>query len=228
MKLSRSPRHDSSRSEMLALCIVLELHPDVSYERPVPQHGVRAPDWLLHFPDGQDVALEVTSKQTDWRYEDWDVNGQIVRVGCRTKGWTTGDTADLRRTLDRKMKHKAERGQLQSVPAAEKWLAIQLDDGAGSELESLFQPVPHIAIDAVTLKRTSAYSVATMPGFGDIIESARRFGYDEVWAFTQTVLADGRTMVLRLLVAQHRWECFHMLAKSWFEGGGIARQLERL
>ena len=124
MSILRTPHHDSSRSEMVALCMVLELHPDASYERPVPQHRVRSPDWLLRLPDGRDVALEVTSKRTDWRYEDWDVNGQIVRVGCRTKGWTTGDTADLRRTLERKMRHKAERGQLRSVSAAEKWLAI--------------------------------------------------------------------------------------------------------
>ena len=220
------PRHDSSRSEMLALCIVLELHLDASYERPVPQRRVRTPDWLLSLPDGRDVALEVTTKMTAWTYEDWDEDdGTTILVGSRTKDWTTGDTEDLRKTLYRKMKDKAERGQLQGV-LAERWLAIQLDDDAGSELESLFEPVPRITIDVATRKAVDAYSLAVMPDFCDIIEQARVFGYDEVWAFTQAVRADGRTMVLRLVASQHRWECFHMLAKSWFEGGGIARQLE--
>ena len=55
-----------------------------------------------------------------------------------------------------------------------------LDDNAGSELESLFQPVPRITIDAVSREVTSAYSLALMPGFGDIMEQARGFGYLEV------------------------------------------------
>ena len=168
------PRHDSSRSEMLALCMVLELPPDASYEPPVPQHRVRTPDWLLRLPDGRDVALEVTSKKTALNYEDWDAgDGTTILVGSRTKNWTTGDTRDLRRTLYRKMKDKAERGQLRGV-LAERWLAIQLDDDAGSELESLFQPVPRIAIDVATRKAVDAYSFAVIPDFGDIMEQAGR------------------------------------------------------
>ena len=221
------PRHDSSRSEMLALCIALELHPEASYTWLVPARKRRTPDWLMHLSDGRDIALEVTSKRTDWSYEDWDMDGTAIRVGSRHKGWTSGDSADLRRTLARKMKDKAERGQLQAVTVDERWLFIQLDDDAGSELESLFEPVPRIVIDAVTLETVDAYSVATMPDFGDVMESAREFGYDEVWAFTQTVRGDGHTMVLRLRASQQRWECFHMLARSWFEGGGISRKWER-
>ena len=125
------------------------------------------------------------------------------------------------------MKDKAERGQLRGV-LGDRWLAIQLDDDAGSELESLFQPAPRITIDVATRRTVDAYSLAVMPDFSDIMEQARAFGYDEVWAFAQTMRADGRTMVLRLLASRRRWECFHMLAKSWFEGGGIARQLERV
>ena len=60
-----------------------------------------------------------------------------------------------------------------------------------------------------------AYSLAVMPDFSDIMEQARAFGYDEVWAFTQAVRADGRTMVLRLVASQHRWECFHMFALGY-------------
>ena len=226
MSSHRPPRHDSSRSEMLALCIALELHPEASYTWLVPTSGRRTPDWLMHLPDGRDIALEVTSKMTDWSYEDWDMDGTTIRVGSWHKGWTSGDSADLRRTFERKMKDKAERGQLQAVTADERWLFIQLDDDARSELESLFEPVPRIVIDAATRETVDAYSVAAMPDFGDIIESAREFGYDEVWAITQTVRGDGRTMVLRLLASRQRWECFHMLARSWFEGGGISRKWE--
>ena len=180
----------------------------------------------MHLPDGLDIALEVTSKKTDWSYEDWNIDGTTIRVGSRHKGWTSGDSADLRRTLERKMKDKAERGQLRAVTADERWLCIQLDDDAGSELESLFEPVPRIVVDATTRKIVDSYSVATMPDFGDVMESARGFGYDEVWALTQTVRGDGHTMVLRLFASQQRWECFHMIARSWFDGGGISRKWE--
>ena len=91
--------HDTNRAEILALCMALELHPEASYERPQPAHGRRTPDWLLHMPNGRLVAMEVTSK---WTYENWKMStGITTRVGLRSKGWKTGDTQDLRRTLHR-------------------------------------------------------------------------------------------------------------------------------
>ena len=209
---------------MLALCIVLELHPDAAHESLELQHHVRTPDWLVHLADGRDVALEVTSKQTDWHYEDWDVGDTSLRVGVRSKSWRSGDSSDLRSTLGRKMKDKAERGQLQAATADERWLCIQLDDDAGSELETLFEPVETMVLDAATGETIDAHSVAVMPDFDDVMAKAREFGYDEVWAITQSVRSDGHTMVLRLFAHKGRWACFHMVASSWFEGGGISRQ----
>ena len=213
--------HVTNRAEMLALCMVLELHPDASYERPTERHGVRTPDWFLQI-DSRSIAMEVTSKKTDWRYEDWPTGNTTKRVGHRHKSWTTGDTADLCKTLERKMKDKAVRGQLQAASVDERWLCIQLDADAGTELQSLFTPVPSITIDVAPDQITSVCLVATMPSFNDIMERARHFGYDEVWAFTQAVEAKGRTMVLRLILSKERWECFHMLGEWRFKDGGIA------
>ena len=220
---------DGDRAEVLALCIALELHPDASYERPPEQHGKGTPDWLLRLPDGRSAAMEVTSKKDVLRYEDWDVNGVTVRPGFNVRSWDFGDTDDLYRTLTRKMKDKAEQGQLRSVDAAEKWLCIQLDLDAGSELETLFRPretftvaVPSGGIVAVNELPTP------MPCLDDLMATVREFGYDEVWALTRTALAQGRTLVLRLRATAERWESFHMLAEWCLEHGGVARRWQRV
>ena len=215
------------RAEVLALCIALELYPDASYERPPEQHGQRTPDWILHLPDGRSAAMEVTSKTDDLRYEDVDVNGVTVRPGFGVKSWSDGDTDDLYRTLTRKMQDKAERGQLQSVDA-EKWLCIQLDIDAGSELETLVSPRETLTVALPAGVVVAVNELPTpMPCLDDLMAQVREFGYDEVWAFTRAALAQGRTLVLRVRATAGRWECFHMLAEWCFEHGGVARRWQQ-
>ena len=220
-----SVTRDDDRAEMLALCIALDLHPDASYERPAERRGVRTPDWLLHLPGDSDVAMEVTHKADDLRYKNLDIDGGTVRAGFNVKISSGRDTDDLYRTLTRKMQDKAEEGQLESVPGAEKWLCIQLDTDAAFDLETLFQPhgtitmaVPSCAIVAVNEHATA------MPSLDCLVRKVREFGYDEVWAFTRAALAQGRTLVLRMRGTEERWECFHMVAEWCFENGGVARR----
>ena len=223
---NRKMRDDGFKpSEMLALCIVLEMHPGASYTRPVCGHGQRTPDWMVHLPDGRDIAIEVTAKRTDWRYETWSIRDKGIRVGWREKGWKSGASADFSRTLEHKMKDKAERGQLQAVPADGRWLCIQLDDDARSETETFFEPVPRIILNATTGETIDAYSVAAMPDFEDVTEGAAGFGYGEVWAIVpQSLRGEGNAMILRLDVSQQQWNCFHTLGRWRFEDGGIAQQ----
>ena len=220
---------DGDRAEVLALCIALELHPSASYERPAERHGQRTPDWFLRLPDGRSVAMEVTSKRDDLRYENVDVNGVTVRPGFGVKSWSNGDTDDLCRTLTRKMRDKAERGQLQSVDAAEKWLCIQLDIDAGSELETLLGPRETLTVAVPSGVVVAVNELPTpMPCLDDLMAHVREFGYDEMWAFTRAALAQGRTLVLRVRATAGRWESFHMLADWCFEHGGVAQRWQRL
>ena len=219
---------DGDRAEVLALCIALELHPSASYERPAERHGQRTPDWFLRLPDGRSVAMEVTSKRDDLRYENVDVNGVTVRPGFGVKSWSNGDTDDLCRTLTRKMRDKAERGQLQSLDAAEKWLCIQLDIDAGSELETLLGPRETLTVAVPSGVVVAVNELPTpMPCLDDLMAHVREFGYDEMWAFTRAALAQGRTLVLRVRATAERWECFHMLADWCFEHGGVARRWQQ-
>ena len=173
-------------------------------------------------------AMEVTSKKDDLRYEDVDVNGVTVRAGFNVKSWGDGDTDDLHRTLTRKMQDKAERGQLQSVDAAEKWLCIQLDLDAGSELETLLGPRETLTVAVPPGRVIAVNELPTpMPCLDDLMAQVRKFGYDEMWAFTRAALAQGRTLVLRLRATAERWESFHMLADWSFEHGGVARRWQR-
>ena len=213
------------RAEVLALCIALELHPDASFERPPEQHGKGTPDWILRLPGGRSAAMEVTSKRDVLRYEDLDVDGVTVRAGFNVKSWTDGDTDDLYRTLTRKMQDKAEQGQLQSVEADEKWLCIQLDLDAGSELETLLGPRETLTVEMPSCRVIAVNDLPTpMPCLGGLMAQVRKFGYDEVWAFSSAALAQGRTLVLRVRATAGRWEGFHMLADWSFEQGGVAQR----
>ena len=89
----------------------------------------------MNLQDGRQVALEIAAKRTDWKYEDLDG----IRVGGLSMIRANGDRKSLDETLRRKMKDKFERGQL--AGDHEKWLCIQLDEAAGSELNGLFQPL---------------------------------------------------------------------------------------
>ena len=74
------------------------------------------------------------------------------------------------------MKDKFERGQL--AGDHEKWLCIQLDEAAGSELNGLFQPLSTIVISP---KPSYAYDMFHTPDFSQKMETAASYGYDEVW-----------------------------------------------
>ena len=217
------------RAEVLALCIALELHPEASYERPPEQHGKGTPDWILWLPDGRSAAMEVTSKRDDLRYEDLDGDGVTVRASLNVKSWTNGDTDDLYRTLTRKMQDKAEQGQLQSVEADEKWLCIQLDLDAGSELETLLGPRETLTVELPSCRVIAVNELPTpMPCLDDLMAQVRGFGYDEMWAFSSAALAQGRTLVLRVRATAERWEGLHMLADWSFEHGGVAQRWHSL
>ena len=88
------------------------------------------------------------------------------------------------------MKDKYERGQL--AGEREKWLCIQLDKAAGSELNGLFQPLTTIVISP---EPSYSYDVFHIPDFPEIIETAASYGYDEVWCMTQSWDGPGTTLV---------------------------------
>ncbi len=218
---------EKNRAEQIALAIALSVERGATHQRPQPQKGQRTPDWLLCLADGRQIALEVTSKKTDWAYENHTVDGQTYRQGTWSKSLSHGDTGSFYKTLMRKMKDKAEHGQLDGLDR-EKWLCVQLDEDAGSELEFLFRPVPTVVLN-VTPGRLAAFSHAynevRIPSFDCLLDHAAAFGYDEVWCLTQSVHGPGTTLVLRVLANARQWHCFSVWKQYLFREGGISQLL---
>ena len=198
-----------NRAEQIAICLVLALEPGATYEEvPKGGHRQRTPDWWVTLQDGRQVALEVTRKETDWTYD----NRNGIRFRRLFLGRTHGDRKSLEETLRRKMKDKYERGQL--AGEREKWLCIQLDKAAGSELNGLFQPLTTIVISP---EPSYSYDVFHIPDFSEVIETAASYGYDEVWCMTQSWDGPGTTLVLRLFIEENQWSCFCLSHQFHFE-----------
>ena len=216
-----------NRAEQITLAIALSVERGATYERPQPQKGRRTPDWLLCLADGRQIALEVTSKNTDWTYENHTVEGHTDRQGTWGKSLSHGDTDSLYKTLMRKMKDKAEHGQLDGLDR-EKWLCVQLDEDAGSELELLFRPVPTVVLNATPDRLATfshAYNEIRVPRFDCLLDHAASFGYDEVWCLTQSAHGPGTTLVLRVLVNARQWHCFSVWKRYLFCKEGISQLL---
>ena len=151
--------------------------------------------------------------------------GPRLVSGHRSLSLSHGDMDKLVETVERKMKDKAEHRQLEGHGNAEKWLAIYLDQDAGSQLELLMEPVTGIVLEVPPgglARPACVYEEARMPCFDVLLGYARTCGYDQVWCLTQSVRGIGRTLVLRLTVEADLWECFSVLDSYRFEGGGIS------
>ena len=102
--MQRCPRpakgDTGNRAEQIAICLVLALELGATYHKPEEGYRRRTPDWLVTLRDGRQVALEVTGKRTDWKYEDLDG----IRVGGLSMCRANGDRKSLDETLRRKMK----------------------------------------------------------------------------------------------------------------------------
>ena len=218
---------EQNRAEQIALAIALSVERGATHQRPQPQKGQRTPDWLLWLADGRQIALEVTSKKTDRAYENYTVDGHVFRRGTWSKSLSHGDTDSLYKTLMRKMKDKAEHGQLDGLDR-EKWLCVQLDDDAGSELEFLFRPVPTVVLNIAPDRPAAlshAYNEVRLPSFDCLFDHAAAFGYDEVWCLTQSAHGPGTTLVLRVLVNARQWHCFSVWKRYLFCKEGISQLL---
>ena len=210
--MQRCPRpvkgDTGNRAEQIAICIVLALELGATYHKPEEGYRRRTPDWLVTLRDGRQVALEVTGKRTDWKYEDLDG----IRVGGLSMCRANGDRKSLDETLRRKMKDKYERGQL--AGDREKWLCIQLDEAAGFELDALFRSLRTIVI---LPKPSYAYDMFHSPDFSQEMATAANYGYDQVWCITQSWDGPGTTLVLRLFSEEKQWTCFCLSHQFHFE-----------
>ena len=197
-----------NRAELIAVCLVLAIERGARYERPQENQGKRTPDWWLDLPDGRRVALEVTSKRTNWRYEYLDG----IKVGTMTLVNANGDRGSFDETLRRTMKDKYERGQL--AGDREKWLCVQLDETAGSQLDNLFKSLQTVVISPET---SYSYDVFPTLDFSEVMATAAEYGYDEVWCITQSWEGPGTTLVLRFFIEEKQWSCFCLTHLFHFE-----------
>ena len=188
-----------NRAELIAVCLVLAIERGTTDERPGEEQGKRTPDWWLDLPDGRQVALEVTSKRTNWNYDTLDG----IRVGTMTLVNANWDRGRFDETLRRTMKDKYERGQL--AGDREKWLCVQLDEPAGSQLDNLFK-----SLQTVTISPETSYACDVFPtlDFSEVMATAAEYGYDEVWCITQSWEGPGTTLVLRFFIEEKQWSCF--------------------
>lgn len=193
--------HDAGkRAEDIALCLLLTADDVLAFDRPELKASRRTPDWHLELADGRRIALEVTHRRSNWHYERFK------------GGWTAtssklvdpGGLGDFHRTVSRKMRAKHERGQF-TDPNREAWLAIQLDDDAGTDLEMLLQePSPTIA---EVLGRAVE----------SVREDAASFGFSEVWCFCESMRGPGSTLVLRMPINQDQWSIWQQRSQfCWY------------
>ena len=201
-----------NQAEQIALAIVLSVERGAKYDRPESGKGVRTPDWVLILPDGRLAALEVTAKETDYTYEDWPEENGTYRVGTLNLNKTPGDREHFQETLRRKMKDKAEHGQL--AGDHEKWLCVQLDRDAGAELDLLM--LPH-RTNVIAGKTGHPYSYFGLPDFDQEMDDAAWFNFDEVWCITRSRQWPHTTLVLRLLIKERQWCSFCLRHQFHFE-----------
>ena len=201
-----------ARAEGIAISLVLGVEQVARHDRVAQIPGRRTPDWHVDLEDGRKVALEVTCKQTDWRYDvPPHQAGGWIRATAE-KHLIPGGSDSFQRTVSQKMRDKHERGQLND-PAREAWLCIHLDDDAGIEMEQMLQAPPLADTTATSLR---------WPFLGSVLDEAAGYGFSEVWCFAQASGGTQPILALRLLVTQQAGISWQQRPSfCWFPDGSL-------